>query len=389
MRSRSRSPAREADARPQHRNHRGRTMSYNIDIATTEGIPNGMEEENRSDVTEVARIIVDTDMTRTKNDGRVVLLPGAVTDRELRIDIGKTVHHDPPTRERKAIITPAGTMEEVGIPMLYQWEEFVRKWNTGGLSPDWYEPEMILRVIRERSMEEARAKVSATGEGSGTVETVSRAGDNGNVHRTGVTEGMSNGNPGMEGIEEEDEEEDDEDDDYAPPLPPSTTSLARTYSSSKPGPAIPSLEDLELRRALQVEAEEDRLASLRLARRADRSIQKERLDELAPKPDAGSHERKLEKRKAATDMMRQFTSAREGGDIAEVDDKELIGGGDGAEDYRRMLANMQRKKTEREVRREEIARARNAERVERVREYKAKEQETVEMLKELARQRFG
>lgn len=93
-------------------------MSYNIDIATTEGIPNGMEEENRSDVTEVARIIVDTDMTRTKNDGRVVLLPGAVTDRELRIDIGKTVHHDPPTRERKAIITPAGTMEEVGIPML-------------------------------------------------------------------------------------------------------------------------------------------------------------------------------------------------------------------------------------------------------------------------------
>lgn len=189
----------------------------------------------------------------------------------------------------------------------------MRKWNTGGLSPDWYEPEMILRVIRERSMEEARAKVSATGEGSGTVETVSRAGDNGNVHRTGVTEGMSNGNPGMEGIEEEDEEEDDEDDDYAPPLPPSTTSLARTYSSSKPGPAIPSLEDLELRRALQVEAEEDRLASLRLARRADRSIQKERLDELAPKPDAGSHERKLEKRKAATDMMRQFTSAREGG----------------------------------------------------------------------------
>jgi hypothetical protein len=264
-----------------------------------------------------------------------------------------------------------------------QWEMFVRKWNAGRLDSKWYEPEMILRVIRERSLEEPRARVSITREGSATVGTGLDVGVNEYMSHTDVMEGVPSRERLMEGNAE------DEDDDYAPPLPPSTEPLGRTASSSKPGPAIPSLEDLELRRALQAEAEEDRLASLRLARRADRSVQKERLEEVAPKPDAGSHERKLEKRKATTDMMRQFTSAREGGDIAEVDDKELIGGGDGADDYRRMLANMQRKKTEREVRREEIARARNAERDERVREYKAKEQETVEMLKELARQRFG
>jgi hypothetical protein len=263
-----------------------------------------------------------------------------------------------------------------------QWEMFVRRWNAGELGTKWYEPEMILRVIRERSLEEARARAYATGDGSATVTTGLDDGVAGYVCHTGVM-------PKRELVTEERPEDDDEDDDYAPPLPPSTGPVGTRSSSSKQGPAIPSLEDLELRRALHVEAEEDRLASLRLARRADRSVQKERLEEIAPKPDTGSHERKLEKRKATTDMMRQFTSAREGGDIAEVDDKELIGGGDGVDDYRRMLANMQRKKTEREVRREEIARARNAERDERIREYKAKEDQTVDMLKELARQRFG
>jgi hypothetical protein len=85
--------------------------------------------------------------------------------------------------------------------------------------------------------------------------------------------------------------------------------------------------------------------------------------------------------------MREFTSARETGEMAEVPDKELLGGG--ADDYRRLLANLRRRRTEREVGREEVLRARNAERDERVRGYRAREEGTVEALRELARERFG
>lgn len=49
----------------------------------------------------------------------------------------------------------------------------------------------------------------------------------------------------------------------------------------------------------------------------------------------------------------------------------------------------QRKKNEREIRREEILRARAAEREERIQKYREKEQETVGWLQTLAKQRFG
>lgn len=49
----------------------------------------------------------------------------------------------------------------------------------------------------------------------------------------------------------------------------------------------------------------------------------------------------------------------------------------------------QRKKNERELRREEILRARAAEREERVQQYREKEQETIGWLQTLAKQRYG
>lgn len=49
----------------------------------------------------------------------------------------------------------------------------------------------------------------------------------------------------------------------------------------------------------------------------------------------------------------------------------------------------QRKKNEREIKREEILRARAAEREERVQRYRQKEDETIGWLKTLAKQRFG
>lgn len=49
----------------------------------------------------------------------------------------------------------------------------------------------------------------------------------------------------------------------------------------------------------------------------------------------------------------------------------------------------QRKKNEREIRREEILRARAAEREERIQKYREKEEETIGWLQTLAKQRFG
>lgn len=76
--------------------------------------------------------------------------------------------------------------------------------------------------------------------------------------------------------------------------------------------------------------------------------------------------------------------------MEEVGDSDLMGGGgDGVEDFRARRKEQERRKTEREVRREEMLRARAAEREEKFAEYRAKEDRTMEMLRGLARARFG
>jgi len=66
-----------------------------------------------------------------------------------------------------------------------------------------------------------------------------------------------------------------------------------------------------------------------------------------------------------------------------------MGGGDGIESYKKQKQEFERKKNERELRKEEILRARMAEREERLQEYRSKEEGTMTMLKALAKQRFG
>jgi hypothetical protein len=86
--------------------------------------------------------------------------------------------------------------------------------------------------------------------------------------------------------------------------------------------------------------------------------------------------------------MRVFREAGGPGEV-ELPEVELMGGDGGAEDLKRAKAELQRKKNEREIRREEILRARAEEREERVREHAAKEEKTMAMLKALAKQNFG
>lgn len=146
--------------------------------------------------------------------------------------------------------------------------------------------------------------------------------------------------------------------------------------------------DLALRDESLLEDRFDAINSLRTHRKLDRHEQKERLEDLVPRSDAGTHERRVEKRADARAVQGSFKEAKDGGE-EEVGEGDLMGGDEGVEGYKKAKKEAERKKNEREVRREEVWRARAAEREERLREHRAKEDKTMEFLKVLARQRFG
>ncbi|KAF5501999.1 Uncharacterized protein CGCA056_v014570 [Colletotrichum aenigma] len=235
-----------------------------------------------------------------------------------------------------------------------RWKSFMGKWNRGELSSGWYDPEMFM-AAKERAPEDAPL--------GRTEEDVDDDG------------------------EEERDDDDDDNDDLGPMLPPTARE-----GGQRSGPGIPSLADLSLRREnLTEDAQREREAQvedLRAQRKDDRKQQRERLDELVPRADAGTRERKLEKRALVNDKMKGFADKSGDGQV-EVGEQELMGGGDSVAEYRAMKAREERKKTEREIRREEVARARAAEREERVREYREREEGVMKGLKELAKQRFG
>jgi len=126
---------------------------------------------------------------------------------------------------------------------------------------------------------------------------------------------------------------------------------------------------------------------VRYARKVDRKQQKEALDELVPRAEAGTRERQLEKKKEVNEKMKSFREKSPG--AADVPDSELMGGGDDMDSFKKQKEVMERKKNERELRKEEFLRARQAERDERMQEYRAKEDNTMAMLKALAKQNFG
>jgi hypothetical protein len=200
------------------------------------------------------------------------------------------------------------------------------------------------------------------------------------------------------------ESSNDSDDSVGPTLPGKERSIGK-----RPGPSIPSMEDLELKRGIPIslvpfshylkqftkkhtemdqEASQTALSDLRDARKADRRVQKERLEELVPRADAGTRERRLEKKAEVNAKMQSFRE-RSPGAAVEVPESELLGGGDGIDEYKAAKQEYERKKNEREVRKEELLRARLKEREERLEEYRAKEEGTMAMLKAIAKERFG
>ncbi|KAL1905959.1 hypothetical protein Sste5344_008218 [Sporothrix stenoceras] len=234
-----------------------------------------------------------------------------------------------------------------------RWRRFVDKWNAHELDDKWYDPQLFLRAIK------------------GTAD----------VKRTDAVE------------EEDDDDEDDSgsDSDYGPALPPAEGELVSRSTTRHAGPAIPSRADLDERRALEEEDREAERSALKLARRADRAEQRERLEDLVPRAAAGTRERKLEKKKELNEKMRGFRDRSPGG---EVNDDELMGDDGGAsqrsiQDKKEEAELAAAKRTFWQLRREEEQRARDQELEERRMQYRAREEETMDMLRELARQRFG
>ncbi|PNY29598.1 Uncharacterized protein TCAP_00488 [Tolypocladium capitatum] len=231
-----------------------------------------------------------------------------------------------------------------------RWKSFVGKWNRSELAEGWYDPEMFARIAAEAPK---RERLVPRGESSRRLD---------------------------DDISEPARDKGDEGDDYGPSLPQSDP-------RRRVGAAIPSLQDLSLRNELAEESREADREDLRAARKADRSLQKERLEDLVPRAEPGTRERKLEKRRETNDKMRQFRDKSPG--MAAGDEKELMGGGDSLDEYKNMKDRERKRKSERQVRREEIDRAKREEMEERRKAWQEREDGTVSMLRELARQRFG
>jgi len=244
-----------------------------------------------------------------------------------------------------------------------RWKSFVGKWNRGELAEGWYDP-VTLR----------KATQTSTRTFSSTREPGERRPSTDHVLRE--KQALDESGSG-----------DNEDIGPAPPV-----NQGKNFSkASQSGPTIPGLQDLELRREASIEDNIAEREALREQRIAKRRKDKERMDELVPRAEAGSKERIMEKRRDKAETNRAFASAKtEGGGVAEVPESDLLGDDDGGiEGFKKQKRELERKKNEREIRREEVSRARAEEREERVKQYRAKEEATMKGLVELAKARFG
>ncbi|KAK5107108.1 hypothetical protein LTR62_001856 [Meristemomyces frigidus] len=231
-----------------------------------------------------------------------------------------------------------------------RWKSFLGKWNRGELAEGWYDPSTKQKADERQNEQPARERC--------IVDTSIVVAARQEVEKS--------------------PESDEEDDGYGPALPEAARHRA--------GPAIPRAQDLQLRAEQDEEDREIRIADARYDRKQDRNLQKERIEELAPRADPGSRERLLERKRETTATNREFRDAKGGGEV-EIKESDLMG--DDGDDFKKKRKELSRKKNEREIRKEEILLARAAEREERLGKARRKEDKTMEMLKEMARQRFG
>ena len=181
-----------------------------------------------------------------------------------------------------------------------------------------------------------------------------------------------------------------EEEDYGP-----APALPANLRTSHAGPSIPTLRDLTLRRENEIEDHESAAALAKASRRAEAKLEKQRLEELAPRAETGTRERQLEKKRETAASNRTFAESKGGGvlgsGMVEVKEGDLMGGGDddSVEGIKKKRREEERKMSERELRREEFARARREEMEQRKQSFTKKEEERTKRFIEIARQIFG
>ncbi|KAF7592504.1 hypothetical protein BBP40_012794 [Aspergillus hancockii] len=258
-----------------------------------------------------------------------------------------------------------------------RWKSFINKWNRGELAEGWYDPS---------TLEKARMNAQE--------ESLAGRGRESPVYDREVGSRQGGDDPDEE-ERDDDDDDDDDDDEYGPVLPGhGGVSRYEGRPGQSSGPTIPTMQDLELRKETAAEdaiaVREDSWKQRREEVRSHRAELRHMEDEVAPRAEPGTHERRMEKRQEAAAANRAFAEARRGGSPDGAPDEDIMGSGENELDaIKRVKAQEQRKKNEREIRREEILRARAAEREERLQQYRQKEEETIGWLKTLAKQRFG
>jgi hypothetical protein len=148
----------------------------------------------------------------------------------------------------------------------------------------------------------------------------------------------------------QDEEQDDDDDDgFGLTLPQSKRDLFHATPSSRPGPSIPNLRDLQQARE---PAAEDTLASrkqvskdLRADRKAEQAVRKSDLDEVAPRAEPGAHEGQLEKRRELTTSNRAFASVKTDPADFELLEADVMGREEGLGELKRLKEIEERKRS--------------------------------------------
>ncbi|KAK9600855.1 hypothetical protein V6Z92_000921 [Aspergillus fumigatus] len=263
-----------------------------------------------------------------------------------------------------------------------RWKSFIRKWNRGELPEGWYDPNTLEKARRNAT---EQPPVSGTGRRRDSPDYEQ------DDHGKDADTGAASEAPPRQNEREFNSEDEEE---YGPILPHHEVT-AKGRGGPFAGPAIPTIQDLELRKESALEdaiaARQDARKQHRAEARLHKSEMRQIEDEIAPRAEPGTRERRMEKRREAALANRAFAESRRGGSpIEAAPDDELMGSGENDLDaIKKAQAREQRKKNEREIRREEILRARAAEREERLQQYRKKEEETIGWLKTLAKQRFG
>ncbi|KAI4168771.1 MAG: hypothetical protein LQ343_006153 [Gyalolechia ehrenbergii] len=250
-----------------------------------------------------------------------------------------------------------------------RWKRFVGRWdekwrltlvrNRGELAEGWYDAETL-----------RKAQVSAA-----------------DIHDDQIPPYPSD--LGREVSARDGNSDDEEDDGFGPALPSNSYAPPETARRGKQsGPSIPNFQDLQEQRELTHESSLRDRSTLRQARKSDLRLQNQQLEDLAPRALPGTKDRQLERKADVRASNNSFANSKFDNAFAEMAEADLMGE-EGLDGFKKKKAEEERKKNDREVRREEILRARREEREERVKAYREKEERTMEGLVALARARFG